>query len=88
MKLKSFTKKGYYCGKRVQAVVFKSYGNKIAGELQSPALEDLDGYIIHSCYTVTLDPREQLQILLDQVKLIRLESFRLFDENGEPYELD
>lgn len=87
MILKSFTKKGYWYGR--EYLVFKSYGNKVQGVLQSPALEDSEGYVVHFCYTMTLDPREQLKELVTRFKLISMRacsSFRVFNEEGIPYE--
>lgn len=85
--MKSFTKKGYYCGGKY--LVFKSYGNKVKGVLQAPALEDTDGYIEHSIYTVTLNEQEQLTQVINSYVMVSgmmSKQFRVFDEHGEPYE--
>lgn len=84
----AFTKKGYWYGRKY--LVFKSYGNKVKGVLQAPALEDEDGYIVYSMYTSSLDLQEQLsQVVRNYLRTSgRLYiDFRVFDENGEPYEV-
>lgn len=86
--MKSFTKKGYYCAKKY--LVFKSYGNRVKGVLQSPSLEDEDGYIVHSIYSISTDLPEQAKQVIDSYVLeagwVGRWMFRVFDENGEPYE--
>lgn len=84
--MKSFTKKGYYCGGKY--LVFKSYGNGVQGVLQSPALEDEEGYIVHTTYSISINPKEQLRHLLASFGITALGNtyFRVFDENGEPYD--
>lgn len=86
--MKSFTKKGYYFSK--QYLVFKSYGNRVQGVLQQPSLEDEDGYTVHSIYCTSLDIKEQMAQVIHsyerQAGWVGRWMFRVFDENGEPYE--
>jgi elongation factor P--beta-lysine ligase len=83
----AFTKKGYWKGQKY--LVFKSYGNKIQGVLQTPSFEDQDGYIVHTTYSTHIDPAEQLKHLIVTFQATELGKcyYRIFDENGEPYEV-
>lgn len=86
--MKCFTKKGYFYGGKY--LVFKSYGTKTLGVLQSPALEDEEGYIVHTIYTTELNVSKQatqtINSYIRQAGWVGSWMFRVFDENGEPYE--